>query len=122
MALTYRALLRNCNFIYSLTKPVHWHVGRNYPIRVLSSGICFKNTFYYEPMTETKQVDFLSVRKCTTKCPGSSGKPPQEPEEKKPGLVQRFRQMYKDYWYVLLPVHMCTSAIWFGSFYYAVRR
>ncbi|CAH2067169.1 unnamed protein product, partial [Iphiclides podalirius] len=29
--------------------------------------------------------------------------------------------MYRDYWYVALPVHMTTSAIWFGSFYYAVR-
>ncbi|KPI94679.1 Uncharacterized protein C18orf19-like A [Papilio xuthus] len=29
--------------------------------------------------------------------------------------------MYRDYWYVVLPVHMTTSAIWFGSFYYAVR-
>ncbi|KOB70455.1 Uncharacterized protein OBRU01_05477 [Operophtera brumata] len=116
-----QTLLRNCNFIYSLRKPAHCNVGRNYPVRVLSTGICYKNTFYNEPINETKQVDFITVRKYTAKCPSSSGNPSQEPEEKKPGLIQRFRQMYKDYWYVLLPVHMCTSAIWFGSFYYAVR-
>ncbi|CAH0726075.1 unnamed protein product, partial [Brenthis ino] len=29
--------------------------------------------------------------------------------------------MYKDYWYVVLPVHMTTSALWFGGFYYCVR-
>lgn len=28
--------------------------------------------------------------------------------------------MYKEYWYVLLPVHVATSAVWVGIFYYAV--
>ncbi|EEB15890.1 conserved hypothetical protein [Pediculus humanus corporis] len=26
--------------------------------------------------------------------------------------------MYKEYWYVLIPVHLITSSIWFGGFYY----
>ena len=25
--------------------------------------------------------------------------------------------MSKDYWYVLVPVHVATSIVWFGSFY-----
>ena len=25
--------------------------------------------------------------------------------------------MFKDYWYVLVPVHVATSAVWFGGFY-----
>ncbi|PZC81147.1 hypothetical protein B5X24_HaOG213248 [Helicoverpa armigera] len=29
--------------------------------------------------------------------------------------------MYRDYWYVLIPVHVATSIVWFGSFYYIVR-
>lgn len=117
MALTCRALFRNYNF----AKPVHWHVGRNDPVRVLSSGICYSNAFFNSPIYETRQLNFISVRQCVTQTSGSSGNPGQEPE-KKQGLIQRFRQMYKDYWYVLLPVHLCTSAVWFGSFYYAVRR
>ena len=32
--------------------------------------------------------------------------------EEKPGLVKKFKQMFKDYWYVLLPVHIATSAVW----------
>ena len=46
-------------------------------------------------------------------------------EEEKPerlSVFQRFKQMYKDYWYVLVPVHLATSAVWFGSFYYASKR
>ncbi|XP_059616922.1 uncharacterized protein C18orf19 homolog A [Phlebotomus argentipes] len=37
---------------------------------------------------------------------------------KKEGLVARFKKMYKEYWYVLLPVHIVTSTGWLGGFYY----
>lgn len=43
--------------------------------------------------------------------------PPKEPA--KLGLFARFRKMYKEYWYVLVPVHCFTSVFWFGGFYYA---
>ncbi|KAL1398917.1 hypothetical protein pipiens_008586 [Culex pipiens pipiens] len=43
--------------------------------------------------------------------------PPEEPA--KLGLFARFRKMYKEYWYVLVPVHCFTSVFWFGGFYYA---
>ncbi|KAG8222963.1 hypothetical protein J437_LFUL000258 [Ladona fulva] len=42
-------------------------------------------------------------------------------EEKKPTLLQRFKQMYRDYWYVLVPVHVATSIVWYGSFYYIAK-
>lgn len=35
------------------------------------------------------------------------------------GLFARFKKMYKEYWYVLVPVHCVTSVFWFGGFYYA---
>lgn len=43
-------------------------------------------------------------------------------EEKKLTLFQKFKQMYRDYWYVLVPVHLVTSAAWFGGFYYMAKR
>lgn len=43
-----------------------------------------------------------------------------KPDEKL-SLFQRFRQMYKEYWYVLIPVHIATSVVWYGSFYYALK-
>ncbi|XP_071450741.1 uncharacterized protein C18orf19 homolog A [Hetaerina americana] len=42
-------------------------------------------------------------------------------EEKKISLLQRFKQMYRDYWYVLVPVHVATSIIWYGGFYYIAK-
>lgn len=43
-------------------------------------------------------------------------------EVQKLGIVARFKKMYKEYWYVLLPVHIATSAVWYGSFFYASKR
>lgn len=37
---------------------------------------------------------------------------------KKLGLFARFKLMYKQYWYVLIPVHVITSVGWFAGFYY----
>lgn len=46
----------------------------------------------------------------------------KETDTKKLSIVQKFKAMYRDYWYVLVPVHIVTSAFWFGSFYYMARR
>lgn len=34
-----------------------------------------------------------------------------------PSVVAQFKKMFKDYWYVLVPVHVATSIVWYGSFY-----
>lgn len=38
------------------------------------------------------------------------------------GLFARFKKMAKDYWYVLIPVHVATSCCWLGAFYYTSVR
>lgn len=45
-----------------------------------------------------------------------------DPEIEKLGLFARFKKMYKEYWYVLLPVHVVTSGFWLGGFYYLSKR
>lgn len=45
----------------------------------------------------------------------------QQEEPAKLGLFARFKKMYKEYWYVLVPVHCVTSVFWFGGFYYASK-
>ncbi|CAG9858295.1 unnamed protein product [Phyllotreta striolata] len=42
-------------------------------------------------------------------------------ETEKLTLFQRIKQMYRDYWYVLVPVHIVTSTMWFGGFYYMAK-
>jgi hypothetical protein len=43
-------------------------------------------------------------------------------EGQKLGLFAKFKKMGKDYWYVLIPVHVVTSSVWLGTFYYASTR
>lgn len=43
-------------------------------------------------------------------------------DPEKLGLFARFKLMSKQYWYVLLPVHLVTSCFWFGGFYYLSTR
>jgi len=42
---------------------------------------------------------------------------PVEEDDSKLTLAQRFKKMFKQYWYVVLPVHGITSCAWFGLFY-----
>ncbi|RZF33168.1 hypothetical protein LSTR_LSTR004854 [Laodelphax striatellus] len=54
-----------------------------------------------------------------SKCYCSSTK--NNDEQKSPSLFQKFKALYKDYWYVVVPFHMATSAVWFGGFYYMAK-
>ncbi|CAB1321423.1 unnamed protein product [Coregonus sp. 'balchen'] len=52
---------------------------------------------------------------------------PQAPEidplqDKSIGLVQRFKKTFKQYGKVMIPVHLLTSSVWFGTFYYAAMQ
>lgn len=125
MALTFRVLYRHSSFISNLSKPAQWILKRNYPIRIISSRILYPNDYVQNSRFQLTGVWTSQgiSKQCSTLSGNnpSSGKSPPEPEPQKPGLIQRFKEMYRDYWYVLLPVHMVTSTIWFGSFYYTVR-
>ncbi|XP_058032140.1 protein FAM210A [Ahaetulla prasina] len=43
-------------------------------------------------------------------------------QDKSISLVQRFKKTFKQYGKVLIPVHLLTSSIWFGTFYYAALK
>lgn len=66
----------------------------------------------------------------STKKPASSelNKDEQKPETnvkaepEKLSLTAKFKLMYKNYWYILVPVHIVTSCFWFGGFFYLSKR
>ncbi|NWH61643.1 F210A protein, partial [Geococcyx californianus] len=47
---------------------------------------------------------------------------PDPLQDKSIGLVQRFKKTFKQYGKVMIPVHLVTSTLWFGSFYYAAMK
>ena len=36
-------------------------------------------------------------------------------------LAKYFKRLTRDYWYVLVPVHLATSAVWMGAFYLMIK-
>ncbi|XP_026487364.1 uncharacterized protein C18orf19 homolog A [Vanessa tameamea] len=122
MALSFRVLYKNNIYFQNITKPVKWNIKKNHPIRYLCNGIRCQNNIKGSALLIERELSTLykPFRSCTTQSSKTTNNPPQD-SEKKPGVIQRFKQMYKDYWYVLLPVHMTTSVIWFGGFYFFVR-
>ncbi|XP_074060377.1 protein FAM210A [Macrotis lagotis] len=43
-------------------------------------------------------------------------------QDKSISLYQRFKKTFRQYGKVLIPVHLVTSSIWFGTFYYAALK
>ncbi|NXW54061.1 F210A protein, partial [Eurystomus gularis] len=55
--------------------------------------------------------------------PVESGSSDPDPlQDKSISLVQRFKKTFKQYGKVMIPVHLLTSTVWFGSFYYAAMK
>ncbi|XP_014203248.1 uncharacterized protein C18orf19 homolog A [Copidosoma floridanum] len=46
----------------------------------------------------------------------------EPPAVEKQSLFQRMKQMTKDYWHILIPVHIVTSIGWAGVFYSAAKN
>lgn len=52
----------------------------------------------------------------------SDSSEPDPLQDKSISLVQRFKKTFKQYGKVMIPVHLLTSTVWFGSFYYAAMK
>ncbi|XP_036177865.1 protein FAM210A [Myotis myotis] len=57
--------------------------------------------------------------------PGTPSEKKEEPDplqDKSISLYQRFKRTFRQYGKVLIPVHLITSGVWFGTFYYAAIK
>ncbi|XP_007198584.2 protein FAM210A [Balaenoptera acutorostrata] len=73
------------------------------------------------------EQDILSKRVLSSSA-ASPGTPSEKKEEPDPlqdrsiSLYQRFKKTFRQYGKVLIPVHLITSGVWFGTFYYAAIK
>lgn len=59
----------------------------------------------------------------TSQKTSASGQEEPDPlHDKSSGLIQRFKKTFKQYGKVMIPVHLLTSTMWFGTFYYAAMK
>lgn len=72
---------------------------------------------------EPWEQDALSKRvlssSATSQTPSEKKEEPDPLQDKSISLYQRFKKTFRQYGKVLIPVHLITSCIWFGTFYYA---
>ncbi|XP_013787509.1 protein FAM210A-like [Limulus polyphemus] len=67
-----------------------------------------------------KTKESVAADECISEKPGDEQKIIED-NMKKLSLIQRYKKMLKEYWYVLIPVHCVTSLVWISSFYYAAK-
>lgn len=73
------------------------------------------------------EQDILSKRVMSSNAtsPGAPSEKKEEPDplqDKSISLYQRFKKTFRQYGKVLIPVHLITSGVWFGAFYYAAIK
>jgi hypothetical protein len=106
-----RLLSRNLIRLKDLTHiTTHARCTSIFVISLNSNNNALFQTNHVKPLhyCRSSQVQFFSNEK-------------KDEPQKKASLFQRFKEMYKSYWYVLVPVHLVTSAAWFGGFYYLAK-
>lgn len=77
-------------------------------------------------ISNVKQLFFQKPNVLVTSCIkysdiGQEQKQPKTEEiknEVKLSKWQQLKKLYKEYWYIVVPVHLVTSVGWYGGFYY----
>ncbi|KAK9510555.1 hypothetical protein O3M35_005307 [Rhynocoris fuscipes] len=109
----------NVNLINNLCARSLYAVGNSPPYALKCSNNNRNGHLTHTILGHVPRIHTTSTYFAEPKEVGSTGS--SEEETKKLTLFQRFKAMYRDYWYVLVPVHIVTSAFWFGGFYYAAK-
>lgn len=104
-----RRLFVSCMVCYSKSKCIAITSGQRRSCRSLG-GITgahdFRSYIHYTCVSQQTMM--------TTTTPP----PLPDYDDKSQSIFQRFKTMAKKYWYIVLPVHLVTSTVWFGSFYF----
>lgn len=91
---------------------------KHFTVRCFSSSSITRNSESHKTRHEVPAAAQKHKRS-----PGETGASEVDPlHDKSVGLYQRFKKTFKQYGKVMVPVHLVTSTVWFGSFYYAAMK
>lgn len=131
---------RQLNTQSRVTPILSYHLRHKKEDQKLITGFVIGESFAYKPSNLSRAIHsnsalYLKYSNLLEQKVGDNEKkivdddktaadPLLEPLEanKQLGLFARFKKMAKDYWYVLIPVHVATSAVWLGAFFYTSKR
>lgn len=71
------------------------------------------------PLKQKFNKNVLVARYCNSNA--TKGNDPKE-STKKVSVFAKMKQMTKDYWHVLIPVHVITSIGWVAIFYATIKK
>ncbi|XP_006902814.1 PREDICTED: protein FAM210A-like [Elephantulus edwardii] len=122
-------------FLYNAESKVVWTQGRPKHWLPLPAAQCatkeWKSFSVQSPLLgvlhhkkwEQNMLSKRVISKATsTGIPTGKKEEPDPLQDKSISLYQRFKKMFRQYGKVLIPVHLITSGIWFGTFYYAAIK
>ncbi|GAA6103625.1 uncharacterized protein C18orf19 homolog B [Tachysurus ichikawai] len=98
------------------------HINR-FAVRCFSSSCITRNSESHRSRPEVQTAAQRQERS-----QGETVAPPQSTgdldplQDKSIGLYQRFKKTFKQYGKVMVPVHLVTSTVWLGTFYYAAMK
>ncbi|XP_073341579.1 uncharacterized protein C18orf19 homolog A-like [Pagrus major] len=91
--------------------------------RWLSTSTSSKEAHQPKPLPGQEEPKSSSVSQTEEKVETGLDAAEVDPlQDKSIGLVQRFKRTFKQYGKVMIPVHLVTSSVWFGTFYYAAMK
>ncbi|XP_041650400.1 uncharacterized protein C18orf19 homolog A [Cheilinus undulatus] len=93
--------------------------------RLLSTSACSKAAHQPKHQPPQEEPQSTSAPSTPEEQRGEAGPDAAEVDplqDKSIGLVQRFKKTFKQYGKVMIPVHLVTSSVWFGTFYYAAMK
>lgn len=121
-AVTLRSVYQDLNMRDLSVGTQFLHVKR-FTVRCFSSSSIARNSESHKTRPEVQTAAQRQERS-----QGETGALPQSDSDLDPlqdksiGLYQRFKKTFKQYGKVMVPVHLVTSTVWFGSFYYAAMK
>jgi len=101
----------------SLTERYHRYRAASYK----SLGLV-NNIFDQKSLKQDINKNGITVAYYSDLKQSSNGNCQKPQTEQKLSVFQKMKQMTKDYWHVLIPVHVITSIGWVAIFYTAVRK
>lgn len=90
--------------------------------RWVSTSAFYKSAHLPKPQSPEEEAQTRSTSQVQSS-DAQPGAPDVDPlQDKSIGLFQRFKRTFKQYGKVMIPVHLLTSSVWFGTFYYAAMK
>ncbi|XP_043841759.1 protein FAM210A [Dromiciops gliroides] len=121
--------IKGCPVLYKAWPKIVWVRGpQNHWLHVSSAQHISKERKPVDVSQHKQQKEETSSEKVTSSGGTAQGTHTERKEDIDPlqdksiSLYQRFKKTFRQYGRVLIPVHLMTSGIWFGTFYYAALK